>query len=332
MKKLLAAILSSIVLLLTCGCSFKPTFSAGVQESIVSALGFSETENGIEAYLETIAINSEALDGEKELKILKGNGKTAFEAVAAAKSHATQGLELSHCAVVIIDNSISPAVFEKICEYCYNETEITLSVIVVCTKNSEKLLECSPSASVAVGYDIVSMLENISLNSGVIYKNRFYELAALKEKPLNTFALPLLKADKEAFTIEGLTVFSDFKQTVSLNTEQTHLYSIITDNHSSGEFFINNNRYKLSSVKVKYDFKYNQNLNIILSVNIDSEKGNPDEIKSNLLKELENSKGLYSDIFGFANLLQYFNAEIWHSIKNDYANIYKNSIFTVNLK
>ncbi len=160
MKKLLLIIIS---LLLLCGCEKRGP------EYLVSGIGF-DKENGVyKVCFESVIINSE--DTKQTIKLIKGKGKTLDEAVDEIKKQCTQPLLLSHCGVLVIGKNIQENELEGIAEYCVKSKEITLSAFIVNTESAWKLLSAKPVSSVAVGFDIMGLLEQ-----NKVYKNRLFEV------------------------------------------------------------------------------------------------------------------------------------------------------------
>ena len=136
MKKIL---LSFVLMLFLCGCE-----KTG-PEYLISGIGFDNNNQTYKVCFEAVVINTE--NTEQSVKLLKGEGKTVEEAVKEIDRQCTQPLLLSHCGILAIGENISQEQFSKICKYCYNIEEITLSAFFVKTDNAEKLLSVKPISS-----------------------------------------------------------------------------------------------------------------------------------------------------------------------------------------
>lgn len=333
MKKFFTLFLSFVMMCaFLCGCSFKQNFSSSVHEYLISALGFEEKNGKLTVYLEAIIVNQEDTNAEKDLQIIEGTGNTVYEAVNDANKKTSQPLMLSHCAVAVMGSSISPERFAEICNYCYSEPEITLSVMLVSTDNALNLLSCDAISSIAVGFDIMSMLEQQSSRTGIIYKNRFYEIESTKAKPLNTFAVPFLETTENGYFIDGVTVFNNYSQISRLSDIQSFPYAVATDTQAEGEVFIDSEQIKINSCNTVYKFDFKDNLQIKLTIDIKTSKDErilKENLRQKLLSEFAASKTNGGDIFGFGNLLQHFEKDIWKKVQNNYMTYYKNSVLTV---
>ncbi len=160
MKKILFAI---FLMFLLCGCEKKGP------EYLISSMGFDYNNGQYEVCFEAIVINSE--NTEQTVKVFKGRGSSIESAVGEIRKQCTQPLLLSHCGVIAVGEDISKARFKEVCNFCYNEEEITLSAFFVKSENPQKLLSTKPLSSACAGYDIMGLLKQ-----NKHYKNRFFEV------------------------------------------------------------------------------------------------------------------------------------------------------------
>ena len=189
MKKLIF-ILPLFVFLLS-GCSLSDAVSGKSEEYLISAMGFDKSGQGIEISVEAVSVNTEDTEDDKRLIIFDGSGNTVKQAFSNAEKKSTQAFDLSHCGIIAVGEGLTLKDFAEICEYCYNRDEINLSVYFVACENAKEMLKKEPQSSVAVGYDLMSMLECQSRLSGREYKNRFYEIEAKILKKDNRYDIPL---------------------------------------------------------------------------------------------------------------------------------------------
>ncbi len=196
MKKLFFCLgLLSLLLIPLCGCFSGAANTSGSHKYLISAIGF-DFEEQIKVTVEAVAVNSEDAAGKKRI-LISGSGKTPDEAMKKAQKKATQPFDLSHCGSIILGDGIKGSKFDEICDYCYDTDEITFSVYMVATENAEKLLKPDPISSVAVGYDIMSILEREEESSGTDFKNSLYEVVAQKERENKAVTLPFLKVSQD---------------------------------------------------------------------------------------------------------------------------------------
>lgn len=336
MKRLLILFLSAVISLCSLGgCSVKKNISSYSQEYLISAMGFDQINGKLTAYLEAVIVNTEDTNAERRLELIEGNGATVKEALSNANKKTAQPLLLSHCGVVVIGNSVSPQYFSGICDYFYRENELTLSVFFVSAENASSLLSSEAISSIAVGYDIMSMLSQQSQRTGISYKNRFYQIYSAKAKPLNTVAIPYFKTTDKGYYIDGLTIFEGFAPVMRLDNTQTALYAILTDTQGSGSVLIDGKELKISSSYARWKFEKDQQLKIRLLLDLKTEKSTevqPETVKQEIEELFAASRQAGTDFFALGNILYSMKKDVWDQIQKDYVNQYKNSVLTVELQ
>ena len=187
MKKIL---LIFTLLISLCGCRQ----TGG--EYIISSMGFDNSGGLINTCFEAIVINSETT--ESQIKLIEGKGKTVTDGIEKIKKQTTQKLLLSHCGVLVMGENLTESQINEIYEFCFNERDITLSARVVVTENAKQLLQTKPVSSIAVGYDILGLIEQYSKKDKQI-KNRYFEIMALERR----VALPKITPTKEGYYLEN---------------------------------------------------------------------------------------------------------------------------------
>ncbi len=335
MKRFFLLLLAFCLIFSLCGCSLKETVSHHRQEYIVSAIGFDSENALLQLSLEAIIINTENADAEKELKLIKGSGKTVTEAMTDALKTTSQPLMLSHCATVVIGETVDRRHFSEIMNFCRSKEKITLSAMLISTANAAKLLSCKALSSVAIGYDVISMTEQLSEHTGILFKNRIYEVESAKERQIKTFAIPYFEVNGESYSYGGLSIFNNGEPITKLDSENASIYSVITDNQSNGKAIINGEEISIESSYAVCDFEAGSRLKTILKLELklahsDSEKN--ELIKQKIQSLFKLSKELNTDIFGFGNILYHKQKTAWDTFKENYPKHYKNSVLTVVLK
>ncbi len=335
MKKPFLILLIICMLFTLSGCSAKETISSQKQEYIISAIGFDIDDGQFSLTLEAIIINSENSDAERELKLLNGKGRTIAEAMSDAQKGASQPLLLSHCATVVIGDTVNRNQLSEITDFCRSKDGLTLSVMLVSSKNAKSLLECKALSSVAMGYDIMSMIEQLSKRTGIVFKNRLYEIKSAYERMFKVFALPRFEVNEQEYFYNGISVYNDGEQITQLNHQATAIYSVMTDSLTKGKILIDGKELSVESSYTVCDFKSGSQLNTILTLDLRL-TGNDNGYKVLIKQEIEDlfkySTELSADIFGFGNILYHKQKTAWDTFKEVYPKHYKNSVLTVVLK
>ncbi len=319
MKKILCLLLIFAPFLL-CGCSARETIASDKQEYIVAALGFDGVGSEIKMMIEAIVVNTDELSEEKESRLISGTGATVYEAYSEIISKITQPLSLGHNAVTVIGEGITSEQLREIFSFYRENNQINVATMPVYTKNAAKLLSSEAISSVAVGFDIMSMIEVTEEQKGTLFKNRLYEIEALNTKPLKTFWMPYFSVNEDAFFLDGLAVFKDYEKVEKLENEELSAFCLVIDSLTRGE----DNKTKIDYCKVTYDFVFDKRLKITVNAHIKGK--NIDALKKKTEEILKNN-----DIFGLGNIIAQKKPEIWDRINAEYSYYYKNAEIKVNI-
>lgn len=322
MKRFAILFCAVVTLFLLSGCSTKEAIASDKQEYIVSSIGFDNSKGDIKMIIEAIVVNTDDLKEEKESRIITGEGQNPDEAYSDIISKITQPLSLGHSAITVIGESVSPEQLDLIFEFLKETPQINIATMMIFSENAEELLSVKAVSSVAIGYDIMSMIEVTEEKQGTIFKNRLYEVVALNSKPMKTFWIPYIGVDKEGFSINGIAVFKENKMLRFLNNEQVIAFSLITDSLARGEIVVSGNRITTQYSKVTYDFDF-EKIEVNVRLKIDGDK---ELIKNEVQSLLQNE-----DIFGIGNIIYQKKPKLWEKIKDNYALYYQKAEKTVNV-
>ena len=304
MKKLLCLFLCAAISLSLSGCGYRQALSRSGAEYIISAIGFDQTANNLTVILEAVIVNSEDTAAEKKTQLLRGQGSTIEEALENVMLSSTEPIMLSHLGAAVIGEAVTASSFKEICQWFYNDKDTTLATFFVVAENAEALLSCETVSSIAVGYDIVGLLEQMSSETGNILKNRFYQIEALQAKASKTVALPFLAVTDNAVSLNGLQIYSNLSPKIRLGVKEMFLLALACDNQSRGFVTLSSKGLNITSACTKYKLMQAErqiNMNITL-------KSERDEIpKTEITEGIEAlfKKGLEAetDIFSFRDIL-----------------------------
>ncbi len=197
MKRIIL-ILSCFIICFCSGCTAQ---SSG--KYIVSAIGISRNGKELNVLVEAVTVNFEDADRDIQNIIFKGSAKNVGEAFLTAYNKSARPLSLEHCAVIILDDTLSKEDIRKTFIFCENRAEIPRAVAFVRTKSSEELLKAKPYSSVAVGFDIVSVLATQFEKKQVEFKNRYYEIFETVLQADRFKALPEFAVSEEKIYLMG---------------------------------------------------------------------------------------------------------------------------------
>ncbi len=196
MRKFLCFTIVFSVLFSLCGCASAKPITSKTEQYTVASLGFERENDKLRLFVEAIVVGTEGTS-KAEPRLISGEGENIEKAFSSVSKKISQPLLLSHCAVVVLGSSLKSQDYAKIFDYCLKKRDITISAFAVITDNAETLLNMSPVSSVAVGYDIVGMIEQQKEN----FKNRIYEIEAEKYKGKSAL-IPVIKIEGEEFYYE----------------------------------------------------------------------------------------------------------------------------------
>lgn len=298
---------------------------------MVAAIGFETAGELITVSVETIIINSELPESEPIPTVLTGTGATVSEALDSIGSSLAKPMILNHCGVIVIGERMNKYWFDKICDYCFNENRITLSAYMISAESPSKLLSGKPESSVAVGYDIMGIIEQQSARTGISYNSRYFEIEGLREKGKKVFSLPHFIRNDSGVSVDGLAVFKEDTLVTQLGNPDAGLYALISGNFREGTVRFGANEYHINSRKVDYDYSDGAENKIRLKLrlsgdNIDSAacKKLEDELE-NLESRLKFKCG--TDVFGFSDILTERYSEFRKNHAESYAEFYRTAHF-----
>lgn len=334
MRKITALAFCFIISVSLCGCTLGAATTEKGLEFLVSAIGFDQQGNIFSVTIETVTVNSEAAESENKLSLIKGKGQNLSEALDDATHKAVRPFMFSHCAVAVIGSEVREKGFRNICTFLYEKDEINLSLRFISTENAEKLLSSETVASVAVGYDLIDMLDRQSEYSGIDYKNRFYEIEAARKKPTDIFSLPYVEVKDKGYSLKGLTVYKNDISVMSLNNKQAFVYSLVTEAQKNGKVLVGNQSYTLKSMKQKQSFNFDKRLdiNIALTINLEGHKNVKPEIADTIIELFTESQKSDTDIFMFGNEIYRKEPKLWQELRHNFNTVYKNSRLAVTVK
>lgn len=260
------------LVLLSCltlsGCSY----AKGDRQFMVSSVGFSTDGVNITVTTEVIVINSESSETDPTPQVLSGTGTTISEAFDEIGATLAKPMLLEHCGVIVIGKKMTPLWFKKICDYCFSENRITLSAYMISAKDPYALLSGEPESSVAVGYDLMGIIEQQASRTGILYENRYFEVEGKREKGEKTFSLPHFVRKDEAVTLDGISLFKSDKEVYFLDNRDAGIYALMTGNYGNGRVRCGSSEYDVTSRRTEYDYRDSEKNEIILKLTITGDK------------------------------------------------------------
>ena len=302
MKRIICITLCFLLFFSLCGCGYQKALYRSGSEYIVASIGFDRTPKGLNVILEAVIINSEDSGTDKKTELLKGTGENTDTAFADAIKSATEPVMLSHLGIAVLGESLSANDFDNIMDWFYYRRDTTLSAFFVTCETAEELLSCETVSSVAVGYDLVGLLEQNSNETGAKLKNRFFQLKSQESRKSSTLALPYFTVSDQSFNLNGMAVYENSLPVLYLENEQAFCYSLSRDIQNEGTVILWGEKLNITSCNTRYQLN-GDTLEIKISLK-NKENSTPTEKIRFGITELYNSSSQRNiDIFGIENII-----------------------------
>lgn len=331
MKKYFICLAALFLCFTLCGCSVLGEKTKDDRNFMVSAIGFETDGALISVSVEAIIINSELAESEPVPEVLTATGITISEALDSIGSSLAKPMILNHCGVIVIGERMTKYWFDKICDYCFYENRITLSAYMISAESPAELLSGEPESSVAVGYDIMGIIEQQSTRTGISYNSRYFEVEGLREKGKKVFSLPHFIRNDGGISVDGLAVFKDDALVTQLDNSDAGLYALITGRFNKGTVRFGTNEYHINSRKIDYGYSDVSGNKILLKLQLsgDSIDGDVCQKLENELESLEYKLKLEcgTDVFGFSDILTDRFSEFREKHAENYAEFYRTAAF-----
>ncbi len=313
MKRIISIVMLTVLALGFCGCSQSEAISNDGQEYIVSALGFDKIGKAVTLTLEALIVNSEDMEEEKQNRCFFASAESIETAYNEILNQTTQPVTEGHCGAVVIGKNIDRELLTEILDFCTYNNRVNISAFLVQAENAKNLLCGEKLSSVAVGYDIMSVIEVISKEKGMCFKNRIYEVSAALEKPAKTFYLPYIEG---SLAFGGVNIIKNGEFICNLTPERAQTLFFITDAISEGSIVLKGKSQRVQYCKVTYDFSFSPLIvDLNLRIGLQEER---EALKKNILSLFYELAGSYGDVFAFEDIVYQKHNKRWsgNELKN----------------
>lgn len=218
--------------LLICLCTLATSCAETPREPeqvyLVSALGFDGGEMGYRISVEVPLI------GEKNgiaSKVLCGEGATVEEALFQVTEGLSKELIYSHCALLILGNSLSRQQLVEVFAFAGNGEHIPLEARTVCADSAETLLSADGNFTTAAGYEIPEIFKRTCESLGVRLRYAIYELRADAPNgvPIPIPLFGLAEGEQATAFLRGLRILRPNEQPLDLSVGELLPFSLLTN-------------------------------------------------------------------------------------------------------
>lgn len=342
MKKIVILVLS---LFLLTGCYDYVELN---ELSIITMITIDKNGN---KYNISFEILNDEKDSERNQKnkslIANGSGYTIASAIASASKNTPKRAYLGHLKVLAISKDVAKDDLKEVIEYFLRSPSVRNEFYLVITDNNASLL--FNNDTIIISDVIASMLKENKNNYNMTTNNIFEDIIIDVFEKGKDASIPVINSDKK-IKIAGTALLSSFKLKNILNTKDSSILNILTNNATNTLFTYKcpdgNNTLSLSVYAGKTNIKMKSKKVVISSIiEVEIEEYNcKDNLRdSDTFKEYNNyySKLLKKDITKLYEKLQKENTDslgigrIIYTNKRKYTNndwlLYK-PIVKVNLK
>lgn len=313
------------------------------QVYLVSAVGFDSAVNGDIRLSVEVPLTRESETENMETKLFAASGSTVEETVRKITSGLSRKLLFSHCALMVLGDSLSREQLEAAFAFASTGAYLPLAAQVVGSADAETLLRGGSLSTPAVGYDIPGILKQEKEILGLDIRCRIYELRA-NAVPGKHIVLPYFTAAGEeapqSAVFGGLRILREGMQSVLLSVEQSVPYAVLAGAFVGGSGTAGS-IYGAKLQDVRYELqaeKTDEALHFLLSIRMNAvSRLEPVEAErlririeqdaGNLFEQLRTERK--ADIFGFSDRLSAKQKKLWAELEPMYAVCFASSELTV---
>lgn len=242
---------------------------------LVSAVCFENEGGNILATAEYISVPDTDKASGYSAKTIKASGEGTEASISRLSASLTKPLFFEHCAVVMLDKSLTKSQITDIFTYL-KKGEIPFSAHLVYAENS-RILTAKTDSNPSVGYTLAYLLKNRAESFGYSGHTRIYEIITARKQEENIFALPKVSLKDDKLSAEQMVLYKNDMPSLKLDVKESIYYAMARNVYKGGRIEIKDKVETLPSTKIK-EIK-TEDENLTLEINITN---------SEIITELEN--------------------------------------------
>lgn len=333
------------------------------------AIDMNEDMNKYKLSFEVInAASSSRQKNEIKTEILESTGSTIFEAIRDAERRTMNKLYFSNTQVVIISNQIAREKgINEIIDFYLRDSEIreTLNFAISKEKTAKEILKRNSIDNPINAFEMKKIISEDNSVVSTTQNKQLYKIYNNLNCEGESLVLPVFhnveNDNEQVIESNGVAVFKKDKLIDYLTVNESKIFLFIDDNIIGGILTLDINNDKTDDVSIeitnsstyksfsykkdKYKIDINIEIEGILAElmgkhkKVDLKKVN--EVEKETAKKVKNGieklikkaqKEFEVDIFGFGNLVYKTNPNLWKKIKKDWADLFLEVEFNVNIK
>ncbi len=190
------------------------------QIAIASAVGFDAAEEGLLLSVELPG----AEGGSSVISEADGNVHTALRQLAEGME---RRLLLSHCALIVLGDSLSEEQLEAVFSFIGAGEELPLEAMAVSSSSAHDLLSAGESARKTVGYTLRAHFDRICRATGFYSESAVYQLRA-DERAAREIVLPAFERQGESLRYAGLRILRRGASAVTVEPAETTAFALLS--------------------------------------------------------------------------------------------------------
>lgn len=216
MKKIYKLILPIVLILTLSSCAY----SEPDAKFTVTALGFSQERNTLNAYLQAIDFATTE-NGNINTFLTKGEGDNISLALSNIKSKLSKAPSFEHCQIVFLSDGIEGKNLYNVLD-CLVRLGMSQRVTLAYTKNIEEALSNSKITS---GNEMVSLIKQNAEEWGFGGHTALFEIKTAVLENGGDFALCHIETKNEEIKFSGLAEYKGGQKQRLLNLKQSQIYA-----------------------------------------------------------------------------------------------------------
>lgn len=196
-------------------CSSISGYSEPEDRYIVSAMGFDVVDGAL-------AVSVQIMDKDST-RVCRGLGESVWQAMAHIEGADARQLEISHCALILIGDTLGAGEISEVLDYCRKNNDITVGVKVASARDTHALLSLGYD-----GYELLGAIRDGYDGVGFTGGSRFYEIEEIRSsQSVPVYHLPYFFTVGEGYTVSGLKLFKGDSPILRLDSSESAYYMMI---------------------------------------------------------------------------------------------------------
>ena len=269
------------VILLFISCSIFFLSSCGYKDIdkryFVVSIGVDKGKNDLYDITLKLAVpSSEVKTGSDEFKIMTESAQTVSEAVRIIKSKVDKELDFSHAKMIVFGEQLVKEDITSIVDWFSRRRDIQLIAWTAIGRPSAlKILEAKPVGERLPSNSLFLTFGNAGTETPYISSVYLYKFTALHTERGIDPILPIIEVDVQDYSTNQLAIFSDLKQALTIDDEQTKYFNMLSNNTSKTEIKVEKENespyfvFSTDNVRTTYKIKTdNSAANIVFDLEI----------------------------------------------------------------